>query len=500
MVRIALVVALAGVAAHLAPELSHASDGPRPRPTQPAPPPTTAPKTPKAEDSRPNVIFVLADDLSWDLVRFMPHVRQMQREGATFSNYFVTDSLCCPSRASIFTGRFPHNHGVLTNTPPSGGFAAFRRGAQSRTFATELQGSGYRTAMMGKYFNGYHTLTGYIPPGWSNWQVSGSAYRGFDYTLSENGHTARFGDRPQDYLTDVLARRGKGFVSRMHRSGGPFFLEVATFAPHHPFTPAPRHASAYPFLTTPRTAAFDRENRFAPDWLRDRPPLTPLQIAELDLTFRKRAQSVLSLDGMIGTLRAALRRSGLARNTYVVFSSDNGFHLGEHRLLSGKMTAFDSDIRVPLIVVGPGVVPGSTIDELTENVDLAPTFMRLGGVTPPRSVDGRSLVPLLRGKHPRAWRQSVLIEHHHPPTPEGDPDRQTFRSGNPPSYEAIRTRDETYVEYENGEREYYDLRRDPDQLVNRYGALSQERADALHAAIRGLSRCRGEGCWLTSLL
>src|SRR5204862_3299253 len=105
---------------------------------------------------RPNVVFILTDDLSWDLVQYMPRVQQMQRDGMTFTNYFVTDSLCCPSRASIFTGRFPHNHGVLTNTPPSGGFAAFRSGAQRQTFATALHAAGYRTAMMGKYLNGYH--------------------------------------------------------------------------------------------------------------------------------------------------------------------------------------------------------------------------------------------------------------------------------------------------------------------------------------------------------
>src|SRR3954447_1634153 len=139
---------------------------------------------PQHAPGRPNVVFILTDDLSWNLVRFMPHVRQMQRDGMTFTNYFVTDSLCCPSRASIFTGRYPHNHGVLTNTSPSGGFAAFHRGAESHTFATALQAHGYRTALMGKYLNGYHAEEGYVAPGWTEWQATGAGYRGFNYSLS----------------------------------------------------------------------------------------------------------------------------------------------------------------------------------------------------------------------------------------------------------------------------------------------------------------------------
>jgi arylsulfatase A-like enzyme len=443
---------------------------------------------------RPNIVFVLADDLSWNLVRLMPNVRQMQREGMTFTNYFVTDSLCCPSRASIFTGRYPHNHGVLTNTAPGGGFAAFRDGAESRTFATALQGSGYRTAMMGKYLNGYHPIGGYVPPGWSNWQVLGSAYGGFGYLLSSNGRTAHFGKRRRDYATDVLRRRGVAFVDRVARQRVPFMLEVATYAPHYPFTPAPRDRYDFPGLIASRTRAFNAATRNAPAWLGDRAPLTPAQIARLDEDFRKRAQSVQAVDDLIGRIRATLRARGVADNTYIVFSSDNGFHMGEHRLAAGKMTAFDTDIRVPLVVVGPRVPAGSVTSELTENVDLAPTFMRLGGVTPPASVDGRGLVGLLHGGAPARPRAAVLIEHHHPETPNGDPDRQTARGGNPPSYEALRTQGELYVEYVDGEREWYDLRADPDQLDNRYEQLGYVRRAVLHERLAALQACRGDDC------
>lgn len=454
----------------------------------PAAPPAAAPPV------RPNVVFVLTDDLSWDLVRYMPHVRKMQREGMTFTNYFVTNPLCCPSRASIFTGRYPHNHGVLTNTAPIGGFAAFRDGPDSTTFATELQASGYRTAMMGKYLNGYEAEGGYVPPGWSNWQVPDGGYRGFNYVMSSNGRLAQFGRARRAYITDVLRRRGKGFISRAARSGAPFFLEIATFAPHRPATPAPRDRYVLPGLRAPRDAAFNREPAGAPSWLRGRAPLNPDQIAAIDREFRKRAQSVQAVDELVGQIRRMLRERGLDRTTYVVFSSDNGYHMGQRRLLAGKMTPYDGDARVPLIVVGPDVPAGSVTDELAENVDLAPTFMRIGGVAPPDSVDGRNLRPLLRGEQPDGWRDEVLIEFHRPQDTSGDPDRQAIGSGRPPSYEALRTAEMLYVEYAGGEREWYDLRSDPDQLNNRYAELSEDSRAELESRLAALRDCRGAEC------
>ena len=443
---------------------------------------------------RPNIVFVLTDDLSWNLVQYMPHVRQMQRDGRTFTNYFVTDSLCCPSRASIFSGRYPHNHGVLTNTSPTGGFAAFSRGSESETFATKLRASGYRTSLMGKYLNGYDAATGYVPPGWTNWQGSGSGYTGFNYVLSANGRVAHFGRAAGAYLTDVLRRHGKTFISRVSRTRKPFLLEVATFAPHRPATPAPRDRHDFPGLQLSRDAAFDTLPKNPPRWLSNRPPLTQAEIAGMDNGFRRRAQSVQAVDELVGQIRRLLRQRGLDRSTYVVFSSDNGYHMGERRLLSGKMTAYDTDIRVPLIVVGPGIRPGSRTTALAENVDLAPTFMRLAGIRPPAWVDGEGLVSLLRGRRPPGWRDAVLIEHHHPETLNGDPDRQTWSSGNPPSYEALRTQDELYVEYVDGEREWYDLTTDPHQLDNRYDELPAVYRAGLHDRLVWLEACRGAGC------
>jgi arylsulfatase A-like enzyme len=214
-------------------------------------------------------------------------------------------------------------------------------------------------------------------------------------------------------------------------------------------------------------------------------------IARLNREYRRRARSVLAVNDLLHRLHRTLDRQGLSRNTYVVFSSDNGYHMGQHRLAAGKMTAFDSDIRVPLVVAGPGVPAGARSSALTENIDLAPTFSALGGAPPPPGADGRSLVPLLRGEQPKRWRGAVLVEHTRPAPSPLDPDRQGYASGDPPSYEAIRTRRGIYVEYADGGREWYDHRTDPHELDNTYARLPASRRRALHRTLRGLARCHG---------
>ena len=197
---------------------------------------------------------------------------------------------------------------------------------------------------------------------------------------------------------------------------------------------------------------------------------------------------------MIGDIQATLRANGAARDTYIVFGSDNGFHLGEHRLQSGKMTAFDTDIKVPLVVTGPGVVQGGTSGRLAQNTDLCPTFETLGGAEVPASVDGQSLVPELKGKTGQPPRDAVLIEHHGPDRDKKDPDFQVKASGNPTSYEAIRTRDGVYVEYADGEREYYDLKRDLYELTNTANRLTPAQSKKLRTTLHKLTTCSGGNC------
>jgi N-acetylglucosamine-6-sulfatase len=452
---------------------------------------------------RPNIVFVLTDDLSSNLVRYMPHVLQMERRGATFANYFVTDSLCCPSRASILTGRFPHDTRVFDNSPPEGGYPVFHeRGEESQTFAVALQRQGYRTALMGKYLNGYKPdareggARPYVPPGWSEWDVAGDGYPEYGYRMNSNGRVHAYGYKPADYLTDVLARKGLSFIDRSAASRRPFMLELATFAPHAPYTPAPRDYGKFPEAGAPRTPAFNAVGANEPAWLRSFAPLGPVQIASIDAKFRRRAEAVQAVDRMIAQIEAHLEADGVAQDTYIVFSSDNGLHMGEHRLRPGKLTAFDTDIHVPLVVTGPGVPHSRTIDEMTENVDLCPSFEQLAGAPVPPSVDGHSLVGLLHGKRVPQWRKEILVEHHGRVYDRGDPDLPSRGSGNPPSYEALRSSSALYVEYATGEREFYELRRDPFELDNLAGGLSLARAAQLHRTLVGIERCHGQrSCW-----
>ncbi|MFI6663216.1 sulfatase [Streptomyces sp. NPDC050523] len=490
---------------------------------------------------KPNVVFVLTDDLSWNLVQYMPHVQEMQKHGTTFSNFFVTDSLCCPSRASIFTGQYPHNTGVHTNNAPDGGYNAFQKNHDAgKSFGPALQRAGYRTGFMGKYLNGYqpgakngkgaeragdaegvtysvkathggkakngkkgkHGKNGNaassVPPGWDEWDVAGNGYREFDYDLSENGKVVHYGNEDKDYLTDVLSSKAQSFVGASAKVKKPFMLEVATFAPHAPATPAPRDADKFSDVKVPRTATYDRASSPKPQWQNNLSPLTPQREQEIDKKFGDRVRSVQAVDAMVGNLEDTLKKQGLADNTYFVFGSDNGFHMGEYQFRPGKQTAYDTDIKVPLVVTGPAVPADSHVTQLAENIDLNPTFQELAGVKPPASVDGRSLAGLLHGKSVDDWRDAVLVEHTRPTSKAGDPDAQPDDS-NPPTYEAVRTADDVYVEYADGDREYYDLKTDPDELKNLGASVPEDRRALLHDTLTALKGCKGtESCHAAS--
>jgi N-acetylglucosamine-6-sulfatase len=447
---------------------------------------------------RPNFVFVLTDDLSWNLVSHMPHVVALQKAGMTFSHYYVVDSLCCPSRSAIFTGEYPHNDGVFTNTGSDGGYNAYNRnGDQAKSFAVALQKSGYRTAMMGKYLNGYDPSDP-VAPGWDVWDVAGNGYGEFNYSLNENGRQFDYGDAPDDYLTDVLSAQATSFIASSAKSHKPFMLEVATFAPHAPYTPAPQYATAAASLQYPKNAAYNTLPVDPPPWLAQRAPLTPEQQASITDLYRKRVEADFSVDDMIGQIERELRAKGVAKNTYIVFSSDNGFHMGEYRLEPGKQTAFDTDIRVPLIVSGPHVPAGRTVSQLASNIDLAPTFEALAGLEIRKTIDGHSLAALWHGEHPKDWRQAILIEHHGPDDVPGDPDAQTNAQADPPSYEAVRTENALYVLYDNGYQEYYDTATDPLELDN----IAPEGIPAdLRNALAALEDCHnGVTCWAAAHL
>ena len=480
-----------------------------------------------AAPARPNIILVLTDDLDMTVFDKMPGREELLTErGTTFNNSYVSLALCCPARTALLRGQYAHNTGVYTNKAPGGGFEAVKsRGLEASTMATWLKGGGYRTILLGKYLNGYPGSAGptYIPPGWSEWHASVNGMKFFDYDLNENGQIKHYGDRPADYLTDVLSRKSNNFIERRAADGQPFFMYIATYAPHGPATPAPRHAARFPNAQAPRTASYDEADvSDKPEWVQSHPLLTGNQGNQMDALFRKRRQSMLAVEDLLQGLIDTLRATNQLSNTYIFFTSDNGFHQGQHRLTSGKNTGFDEDLRVPLVVRGPGVPAGAARGHIVANIDLAPTFAELAGVAIPQQVDGRSLVPLIRTSPPpqSSWRRALLLEHGvpEPARPEDapsdllveplDPDDDdmeplAIRAADAPQgvvqaapvFQGLRTADRlAYVEYANGERELYDLALDPEQLSNAYGSADPVLVARLAAWVELLRGCSGATC------
>jgi len=457
--------------------------------------PASAARASSTPVDRPNIVFILTDDEDTALHAFMPKAKALLHDmGTTFDNYFVTYSLCCPSRATTLRGQYPHSTGVRGNTPPLGGFETFRAlDRETSTIATWLGAAGYRTAMFGKYLNGYQPAAG-VPPGWSEWYVGGNAYRGYDYVLNENGKPVSYGSRPEDFLVDVIAHKAADLIRRSAADGTPFFVYVAPFTPHGPSTAAPRHEGLFEDAVLPRTPAFDEVDvSDKPAIIRNRPRLRPRMLARLEDVYRRRLRSLQSVDDLVDSLVTALRQSGQLDRTYIVYTSDNGFHLGEHRLLQGKNTAYETDIRVPFVVRGPGVPAGRHENALVLNNDLAPTFAAMAGVRIPEFVEGRSFLPLLTAR-PAPWsRVAFMIERRGGRNAQEEPgDTDGLFGAN--SFNALRTRNHTYVEYATGERELYDLRIDPFQLDNLASRADTALVRRLSAWLKSLATCVGAKC------
>lgn len=439
---------------------------------------------------RPNIVLILTDDLdAGDLSRFPNITDLLVRQGTTLSRFFVTNPWCCPSRSSILRSQYMHSHQVESNRSPTGGFPKFRP-LEASTLGTWMHDAGYRTALMGKYLNNYPegAPRTYVPPGWDEWHVPVTRlYQEYGYTLNENGVLRRYGDAPEDYLEDVLSAKAAAFATdSTTRGDAPFFLYLAPVAPHLPAHHAPRHSGAFADERAPRTPSFDQEDLSAePRWLSGRTPLSAADTRRIDRVHRDRLRAMLGVDDMVGALVDALTRAGELDDTYIFFTSDNGFHLGQHRLRPGKTTPFEEDIRVPMVVRGPGVPAGGVADALASTVDLAPTFAELGGAAVPPTAEGRSLVPLLRG-HDVAWRDAVLVEFYHP----------SYSPHSPPTYAVLRTGRYAYVEYETGERQLYDLWDDPAETRNLAASAGPGLTAALSARLTLLRACSGPGCRL----
>jgi N-acetylglucosamine-6-sulfatase len=435
----------------------------------------------------PNIVFVLSDDEDLGIHAYMPKVKALiEDQGAVFENFFVTYPLCCPSRASILRGQYPHNTLVLGNLPPEGGFLTFRRlGLEASTIATWLRTAGYRTAFYGKYLNGYGE-TDAAPPGWDEWHAANNdGYFNVNYELNENGKIVPYGGAPEDYLTDVIAGKAAAHIRQFAAEGRPFFLYVATFAPHSPYNPAPRHKGMFKDAKLPRPPSFNEDDvSDKPGFIQELPRLNEDQISKITTHYRQRLECLQAVDELVETLVDTLKDTGELERTYIVYASDNGFHLGEHWMLEGKDTAYEEDLRVPLAIRGPAIAKGRKVSGMVLNIDLAPTFAAWAGTKPPDFVDGRSLMPLLEDPSV-PWRRSFLVQRL---------GLETDERLKPANALAIRTERYTYIAYNNGEREMYDLETDPDQLQSIEPMADKGLIAALAARLTELRACQAERC------
>jgi len=405
-----------------------------------------SPHSAAQEPPPPSIVLILTDDQRWDTLWAMPTVQsELQAKGVTFSNGFVVNSLCCPSRTSILTGKYSHSTGIYNNS----GFATFD---DNSTIATWLHDAGYRTALIGKYLNQYQDP--YVPPGWDRWV----AFRRHNYrrfSLVFDGVEVKYPRSAGAYSTDVLRDEADAFI-RGTDPAQPLFLMFTPFAPHSPAIPAERHADAFAGLGAWRPENFNEHNMSdKPSHMRALPFLDKERRLEIRHFRKRQYRTLLAVDEAVDKILAALDDSGRLSTTVIVFASDNGYLWGEHRW-EGKVVPYEESIRVPFVVrYDPLTQPDSADARIVLNIDLAPTFAELAGVPAP-GAEGSSLLPLF-GPGPVDWRTDFLVEHDVVTNPIG---------GLIPPYCAVRSERLSYVYYSSGEEELYDLVADPSQLLN----------------------------------
>ena len=459
---------------------------------------------------QPNVVVIMSDDQTQDSIRYMDRtLRLIGERGATFPTTVTNWPLCCPSRATFLTGRYAHNHGVLGNRPPLGGFD---RLDSSETLPVWLQRAGYFTAHIGKFLNGYEQSDVGVPPGWSEWHGSKSTYRFYGYQLLEEGRLNTYGTAdedpdapgaPETYSTDVYTDKAVELIERRAPDDDPFFLSLAYLAPHaggpnNPASepqgrcedtakPAIRHKGTFDAEPVPQPPNFNEADvSDKPAAIAGRPPLTPGRVSRLTRNYRCRGESLAAIDDGVARVIDALRAACELRDTLVVYTSDNGFFHGEHRLESGKNRVYEEAIRVPLLIRGPGIPKGVSVDDLAINADLAPTILDAAGADAAIPQDGRSLLPF--ATHPDRYHgRELLIEQQSPDGDDGEPTGV--------EYTAVRTSKYVYVENATGELELYDLEADPFQLTNQAAnpSFAEPRA-ALAERLARLRSCEGKSC------
>jgi N-acetylglucosamine-6-sulfatase len=483
----------------------------------------------RAASSKPNIIMFTTDDQTVrDLVAMPKTQALIGSQGANFLHAYVSMSLCCPSRITVQTGEYAHNHHVMGNTPPQGGYSVFN---DKNDLPVWLQQAGYRTIHIGKMPNGFGTETNetYVPPGWAPFNGGAgpgefyafikpaSAY--FDFALDENGVLKQYG--ATDYQTDVYADLAVDRIDSHfnNHSNDPLYMQVQFFAPHDPADPAPRHAGAFATAPLPIDASFNEKNvKDKPGWIRKISRFGPGLIAKIQTRYQHRLETLLSVDDAIQRIVDELSAKGQLANTYLIFTSDNGFMQGQHRLHQGKFAPYEPSIQVPLMIRGPGIPPGSQPRTLVWNGDITDTILKIAGARPGLPQDGRSLLPYARDPNLRSFRP-ILIETgppgatNEPGTPvsaasgrrvhfskyvknlDQDHTAQIARAIVAPRYRAIRTGRYLLVKYSDASRELYDLKLDPLELDSRYkDSRYFPVRKFLLKKLKGLVLCQGEDC------
>ncbi len=484
-------ILLLAVAALIGVEALADRSGPGPVATAPS----ASRASPASTSAPPNVLVVFTDDQDAASLKVMSQVqRQLVDKGTNFTNALVSLPQCCPSRATLLSGQYAHNNGVFDNNPPHGGYSAFNG---SNDLPVWLQAAGYRTAWVGKYLNGYGnpgqgTDPLEIPPGWTDWvaPANHTEYQMYGYTLNENGVLHEYGAGPRNYQTDVLARHAASVIRAGAADAKPFFLTVAPLAPHEEGgklnarpnalrnpRPAPRDFGRFASRPLPRPPSFnERWDGDKSTVVTSQPRLGRAAKAKLTKIYRSRLESLLAVDDMVGRLVGTLRRTGQLDNTLIVFTSDQGFLLGEHHLV-GKNRLYEEALHVPLVIRGPGVTPGATVDRLVANVDLAPTIVGVTGATAGLPMDGWSLMPMAHGGPPAKHRPLLL---------------ELLHGGR---FSGVRTNRFAYLDFGKRGIELYDLTKDPYQLHNLAGDPSAASPQArLSHVLDRLRRCAGPTC------
>ena len=445
-----------------------------------------APLAAQEDPGKLNIVYVVTDDMSYTDLQHMPHVQDLLvLQGMSFSKAYAPLSSCCPSRASALTGKYPHNHGVWSNMGPAGGAPGFKkRGNEASTMATWLKDAGYTTALFGKYLNDY-TVETHIPRGWDRWfaKLDPHGAANYDYDVSDQGRKRHYGTTTNNYWTDVLDREVLAYLDSRARELKPFFLYVAPSAPHEsdgkPPISAERHKGLFSNLALPQPPNYNEDTSDKNNLTRNLSPLTASDKKAMTKSHRQRVRSLQSVDEMVGDIIGKLQAQGKLADTYIVFTSDNGFHHGEHRYKMTKRTPYDEALHLPLVVRGPGISPNTSTEQIALTNDFAPTFAEWGDAAVPADVDGRSLDPILKATA-TGWRSAFLTE-----------DSRNQNTDSEKAWRGVQTSTRKYLEFGSGFKELYALETDPYELNNVYDGTPP--AD-LKARLEALTVCTGATC------